>query len=106
MATNAVSQEPSPQDWTEAEKTELLEYHAYCLAQHNQCIENVETLFQEQADMKQSFEEVGDDHNGDIQAQYDDLARKASEQVALMAGYLDLLSFIEDEMDGCGVADF
>ncbi|RGP69398.1 hypothetical protein FLONG3_7794 [Fusarium longipes] len=102
MASNTVSPHSSPDEWTEAEKTELLGYHVHCLAQLNSCIENAEKLYQQ--DMMQEAGEKGDCQSEDGHTDCDDLAREAFEQVSLMAGYLDLLEFIESEMEACGLS--
>ena len=90
--------------WTEAEKAELLQYYTYCLAQHNECVKNLEVLHQQEQEMKLLLPQR--ESNKKFQEQYDEIARKATKEVALMGEYFDLLSFIEGEMDACGLTDF
>ncbi|CEI39921.1 hypothetical protein FVEN_g2189 [Fusarium venenatum] len=109
MVPNTGLHEPSATDWTEAEKAELVEYYKFCIEQRDNCIESLEAICQEQEDLevlhrkqKDSEEKDGDsddDHDKDVQVQYDDLVRKAIDQVTLMEGYLDILIFIEAEME-------
>ena len=95
---------PSGNVWTEAEKAELLQYYNYCLAQHNECVKNLEVLYQQEQEMKLLLPQR--ESNKKFQEQYDELTRKATKEVALMGEYFDLLSFIEGEMDACGLTDF
>ena len=90
--------------WTEGEKAELLQYYTYCLAQHNECVKNLEVLHQQEQEMKLLLPQR--ESNKKFQAQYDEHTRKATKEVALMGEYFDLLSFIEGEMDACGLTDF
>ncbi|KAH7179930.1 uncharacterized protein B0J16DRAFT_323396 [Fusarium flagelliforme] len=90
--------------WTEAEKAELSQYYTYCLDQHNQCIENLEVLHQQEQEMKLLLPQKEGDK--EFVEQYDELRGKATKEVALMGDYFDLLSFIEGEMDACGLIDF
>ncbi|RBR18931.1 uncharacterized protein FIESC28_05853 [Fusarium coffeatum] len=90
--------------WTEAENAELLQYYTYCLAQHNECVKNLEVLHQKEQEMKLLLPQK--EGNKKFQAQYDELRRRATKEVALMGEYFDLLSFIEGEMDACGLTDF
>ncbi|KAG8666774.1 hypothetical protein FPOAC2_11899 [Fusarium poae] len=109
MAPNAVPHGPSDPDWTEAEKEELLDYYKFCIEQRDKCIENLEAIYQEQKDLEalnqeeKNSEQRNDDSDGDhdkkVQIQSDDLVRKAADEVTLMEGYLDILIFIEAEMD-------
>ncbi|KAJ4004817.1 hypothetical protein NW752_009517 [Fusarium irregulare] len=90
--------------WTEAEKAELFQYYTYCLAQHNECVKNLEVLHQQEQEMKLLLPQR--EGNKKFQEQYDELTRKATKEIALMGEYFDLLSFIEGEMDACGLTDF
>lgn len=90
--------------WTEAEKAELLQYYTYCLAQHNECVKNLEVLHQQEQEIKLLLPQK--ESSKKFQAQYDELTRKATKEVTLMGEYFDLLSFIEGEMDACGLTDF
>ncbi|KAL6923978.1 hypothetical protein ACHAP8_007301 [Fusarium lateritium] len=119
MASNTVSHEPQATDWTEEEKAELVKYYKFSIEQRDKCIENLEAIYQEQKDSearhqkqkdlkarhqkeKNSEEKDGDsddDNDKDFQVQSDDLVRKATDQVTLMEGYLDILLFIEAEME-------
>ena len=95
---------PSEDVWTEAEKAELFQYYTYCLAQHNQCVKNLELFCQQEQEMKLLLPQR--EGNKKFQAQYNELTSKATKEVVLMGEYLDLLSFIEGEMDACGLTDF
>ena len=98
------NESPTYDGWTEAEKAELFQYYTYCLAQHNECVKNLEVLQQQEQEMKLLLPQR--EGNKKFQAQYDELTRKATKEVALMGDYFDLLSFIEGEMDACGLTDF
>ncbi|RGP74097.1 hypothetical protein FSPOR_1792 [Fusarium sporotrichioides] len=104
MSTKKAPKKPSANDWTEEEKAELVKHYKYCIEQRDECIENLEKLYQKQKDLKQTVGEGDDDHKEEVQVEYDDLAGKAADQVSLIEGYLDILLFIEDEMEECGLS--
>ncbi|KAJ4129210.1 hypothetical protein NW768_007745 [Fusarium equiseti] len=90
--------------WTKAEKAELFQYYTYCLAQHNQCVKNLEIFHQQEQEMKLLLPQRESDKK--FMERYKELTCKATKEVALMGEYFDLASFIEGEMDACGLTDF
>jgi len=104
MKKTKSNEAPAGDAWTEAEKTELSQYYAYCLDQHNQCIKNLEVLHQQEQEMKRLLPQREGDKK--FMEQYDELRRKATKEVALMGDYFDLLRFIEGKMNACELTDF
>lgn len=104
MKETKSNEAPAGDYWTDAEKTELSQYYTYCLDQHSRCIINLEALYQQEQEMKLLLPEKEDDKK--FMEQYDEITCKASKEVALMGDYFDLLSFIEGEMNACGMTDF
>lgn len=74
MSNSTVPHEPSAHEWPEVEKVELLQCYAYCLDQHNKCIENVEILLQLQMNYNKNPSQKQDEE--EFRLQSEDLVRR------------------------------